>query len=114
MQRAEIRVVEPQQEQTTSVEIHGSEADALLAKYGFKQQPQQSYQPPNPDADLTVDELLMMQQREIEHQNHRRQNVSYTSDGRPGYSEDRYATIEGTEFGIRVQVVSDMPINGRY
>jgi hypothetical protein len=119
MQRAEVRIVEPQQEQTTSVEIYGSEADALLAKYGFKSQPTQIQQPirnQNPNSELTVDELFMIQQREIEQENQRRYQNSQQRNNPNGYSENKFATIEGTDFGIQIQVVSDMPLynNNRY
>jgi hypothetical protein len=38
MRRADVRVVQPQQEEITSVPIVGSEADALLAKYYQEQE----------------------------------------------------------------------------
>jgi hypothetical protein len=117
IQKPEVRIVEPQQEQTVSTDIVGYEADALLAKYGFKSQPTQPVQqePINPDANLTFEELVARQERERQNEIQRKQQQMngprpYSFDpNRVGYSDNKYASIEGENFGISIQIVSDMP-----
>ena len=107
--KPEVRIVEPQQEQTSSVDVYGYEAQALLAKYGFSQNPVQNI---NPDSNLTFEELISkeMERKEIQ----KKQNcgpMPYSFDpNKIGYSESKYASIEGQDIGITIQIVSDMPI----
>ena len=121
-QRPEVRLIEPQQEQTTPVEVSGSEAAALLAKYGYKT-PEFNNPMPSPqvqqDGNMTADEFFMAQQREIEARKQREYQRMYgpkavTFDSNHiNYSNSEYRDldIDGHNFGIQVQVVSDMPIN---
>jgi hypothetical protein len=117
IQKPEVRIVEPQQEQTVSVDVVGYEAQALLAKYGFTQQPSQPVQqePINPNAGLTFEELVARQELERQQEMQRKQQIMngprpYSFDpNRVGYSDNKYASIEGENFGISIQIVSDMP-----
>jgi hypothetical protein len=120
MQRAEIRVIEDQQVSTTEVDINNSEAAALLAKYGYNvpvnNSPVKAY---NPDSNLTAEQLFQKQFQE--EQERKKRIIQKRSGPTPygfdsnniNYSESKYASIEGENFGIQVQIVSDMPINGR-
>jgi hypothetical protein len=44
MQKPEVRIIEPQQEETRVVDASQSERDYLLAKYGYKTMSEPSYQ----------------------------------------------------------------------
>ena len=124
-QRPEVRLVEPQQVQTTSTEVTSSEANALLVKYGYKS-PEYNFSPtiPNQNNDpyknLTADELFAIHQREMEknrqkeHQRRFGPKASTFDSDNIRYSESQYRDLDvnGHSFGIQVQIVSDMPING--
>lgn len=120
IQRPEVRIIEPQQEISQPAEVSNSEAAALLAKYGFSQnQIDVSPNQPNcdPTSNMTVQEFFELQQREIEAERVRKQRLMYgpkaaTFDSNNiKYSETNYKTIDDTNFGIQIQIVSDMPIN---
>ena len=124
-QRPEVRIIEPQQEQSTPADVTGSEAAYLLAKYGYQPRGVSSQPTYNPDADLTFEEMISKQERELNDERIRQQQRMYgpkavTFDSRNiGYSNSEYRDldIDGQNFGIQVQIVSDMPIqnnNRRY
>jgi hypothetical protein len=124
-QRPEVRIIEPQQEQSTPADVTGSEAAYLLAKYGYQPQPSVGVQTYNPDADLTFEEMIAKQQRELNDEKIREQQRMYgpkastfdSNNIRYSNSEYRDLDLDGQNFGIQVQVVSDMPIqnnNRRY
>ena len=117
IQRPEVRIVEPQQEEVKSNEVSGYEANQLLAKYGYSD-PLVNNHPPvyNPDNNLTAEQLFQKQLKEEQEKKQResirRSNpISYGFDN-VNYSENKYASLEGEDFGIQVQIVSDMPIYG--
>lgn len=124
-QKPEVYIVEPQQIQTTPVDVTSSEAAKLLAKYGYKSPEFNNPNPTptkyDPTSELTVGELYEMQDRiereriEKEHQM-RYGPKSVTFDSRNiNYSNSDYRDmdIDGQNIGIQIQVVSDMPINNR-
>lgn len=120
MIRPEVRVVQSQEIETKQVEVSQSEADALLAKYGYKQQyvaPEQTYQDPN--ANLSFDEMVRRQEAKDAEQRARmgrqRNGVKPVSFDpyNMNYSETKYTNLEvdnTNSFGIKVQIVSDMNI----
>jgi glucan-binding YG repeat protein len=120
-QKPEVRLIEPQQEQTTSTEVTSSEAAALLAKYGYRNpeynEPVQ--QNTDPNQNLTADEFFAIQQREFEAQRQRELQRMYgpkaatfdSNNIRYSNSEYRDLDVDGQNFGIQVQIVSDMPID---
>jgi hypothetical protein len=117
MQRPEVRIIEDQQV-SSNMDVDNSEAAALLAKYGFA--PPVTNQPlvNNPNQNLTADQLFEIQQREIEDM--KRRELQRRNSPKPygfnqnniNYSESKYSSLEGDDFGIQVQIVSDMPIYG--
>lgn len=115
--QAQVRIVEPQQEQTVSQEVSGSEAAALLAKYGYSQPQAINVPAHNPSANMTFEEMVAQQEREMSARRLREQQRMngprpYTFDGRNvNYVETKYSSLEGENFGIQIQIVSDMPIN---
>jgi len=120
-QKPEVRLIEPQQEQTTSTEVTSSEVAALLAKYGYKnpEYNEPVHQNTDPNQNLTADEFFAIQQREFEAQKQRELQRMYgpkastfdSNNIRYSNSEYRDLDVDGQNFGIQVQVVSDMPIN---
>lgn len=119
-QRPEVRLIEPQQEQTTPVEVTGSEAAELLAKYGYKS-PEYNNSIPEPrqrqDGDMTVEEFFLAQQREIdaigarEHQRMYGPKAVTFDSNKINYSNTEFRSLDDdSNFGIQVQIVSDMPI----
>ena len=118
MERPIVSIIEPQQEESRPADVSQSERDYLLAKYGYGT-PQVDYNQHNSHNDLTSDQMWEMQEREIQQKRlieSQRRNapraVSFDND-RIGYSDSKYTDldIDGQNFGIQVQIVSDMPIN---
>ena len=120
MERPEVRIIEPQQEESRVVDVSQSERDYLLAKYGYKQpiEPEPQYQS-HPSQHLTFEEMIAIEERK--QMDRRRKEMErrngpkpYTFDGdRVNYSESKYSDLDinGQSLGIQVQIVSDMPIN---
>lgn len=119
MHRPEVRIVEPQQEETRQVDVSSWERDQLLAKYGYKnvQQTPLENKGFNPVKDLSYQELMELEDRKyFEELQRKRQDVlnrptTYTIDqDQVRYNESRWSNIDlgGQEFGIQVQIVSDM------
>ena len=125
-QKPEVRLIEPQQEQTTPTEVTSSEAAALLAKYGYKNPEYNApiQQNTDPNQNLTAEEFFALHDRECESQRQRELQRKYgpkastfdSNNIRYSNSEYRDLDLDGQNFGIQVQVVSDMTIynNIRY
>jgi len=120
-QKPEVRIVEPQQEQTFPVEVTNSEAFSLLSKYGYNKSSEfnnsvEPIQQDNPYQKMTSDEMWLAQQRELEQKRQMEYQRRYgpravTFDNRNvNYSNTEYRQLDGGNFGIQVQIVSDMPI----
>jgi hypothetical protein len=119
MNKPEVRIVEYQQEETKNVDVSQSERDYLLAKYGYKPQDSFQEQTPNPQQHLTFEQMVEMEERKLRELKQRdiqkrTQPKPYTFD-RVNYSESKFSSLDldGSNFGIQVQIVSDMPINNR-
>ena len=119
MIRPEVRVIETQQEEVKEIQVSSWERDQLLAKYGYVNQP--THQPPieefNPTRDLSYQELMEIEDRKFEMESQRRRQEmmnkpkTYTIDqDQVRYNETRWSNMDlgGQEFGIQVQIVSDM------
>ena len=120
--RPEVRLIEPQQVDTKSTEVTSSEAANLLAKYGYKTEFNNSIPNPqldNPYHNMTIDDMFSIQQREVDAQRAREHQRRYGpksitfDNNNVNYSNTEYRDldVDGHNFGIQVQVVSDMPIN---
>lgn len=114
MERPSVRIVQPQQVETKSVDVSGSEADYLLSKYGYST----NTQIPTPiKNNLSFEEMVLQQERqeksdrdrkEIEKQHQINAPRPVTFDSRNvGYSETKFIDIEDG-FGIKVTIVSNM------
>ena len=119
MIRPEVRVIETQQEEVKEIQVSSWERDQLLSKYGYVNQP--THQPPieefNPTRDLSYQELMEIEDRKFEMESQRRRQEmmnkpkTYTIDqDQVRYNEIRWSNMDlgGQEFGIQVQIVSDM------
>jgi hypothetical protein len=128
MNKPEVRIVDYQStSEPVQMNVSSGEAYALMAKYGINptQAPTQ-FQPQFVDTnqDLTFDQLIAIEEQKIRAERQRKEYERLQELNKPTpYSFDRnkvqyhnndYRSIEDTEFGIEVKVVSDMPINKGY
>lgn len=127
MIKPDIRIIDAQ---TTSepvqLNVSSAEAYALMAKYGINPTQAQTVQQPivNPNANLTFDEMVAMEEQKIKAEKQRKEAERLREMNKPTpYSFDRdrvqyynndYRSIEDSGFGMEVKVVSDMPINKGY
>jgi hypothetical protein len=121
MSRAEVRIIQSQEIETKTIEVSSSEADALLAKYGYKEQHHIHTEPINvdPNNNLSFEEMIRKQEArdsELKNRQEMQRNgpkpVSFDPNN-INYSETRYTNLESDDqnsLGIRVQIVSDMKI----
>jgi len=120
MNRPEVRLVQSQEVQTTQVDLPQSEVEALLAKYGHKNQKYVADSPIQQQSqNLTFDEMVRQQE---EKDNQKRLKAQRLRDGaKPtsfdaynmNYSETKYTSLEidsSNQFGMRIEIVSDMKI----
>jgi len=124
MHRPEVRLIEPQSEQSAPANIPSWEAEQLLRKYGYDNQqftnrPQQIQEPTkvDPNANLTFEEMIAQeearQREEAERQRLRQQQQMgpkpMTFNGQNGYeSEVRYSSDDG--FSFKVEITTDMQL----
>jgi hypothetical protein len=114
--KPEVRVISDQEVSSRPVEVTSSEAANLLAKYGYSTHQSHNTDNNSANSGLTVQELYDQYDREIEKQKQmeferRNRPKSVTFDSRNiNYSSTDYRSLDD-DFGIQVQVVSDMPIN---
>lgn len=124
MHRTEVRLIEPQSEQSAPANIPSWEAEQLLRKYGYDNQqftnrPQQIQEPTTVDTNtnLTFEEMIAheeaKQREEAERQRLRQQQQMgpkpMTFNGQNGYeSEVRYSSDDG--FSFKVEITTDMQL----
>jgi hypothetical protein len=125
MIKPEVRVIEFQQDSAPQeANISASEAHALMLKYGLGHAnniPQHQYQPVDPNANLTFDETVAMEEQKnrIERQNREAERLREMNKPTPHsfdrnrvqYYNNDYRSLKVLAFGMEVKVVSDMPIN---
>lgn len=123
MNRAEIRVIENQSEVVSNYEASSWERNQLLAKYGYTQ-PQAEAEVPrgfDPTRDLSYQEMMELEDRRIQQEFESKRQLEnqpkpITIDyDRVNHSEMRWSSMDlgGQEFGVQVQIVSDMKIPGQ-
>jgi hypothetical protein len=120
MERPQVKIVDYQQQINQEVNVSQSEADYLLAKYGYKQGyvANQNLAPQNPASNQTFEDMIRYKESEkkrIEEEKSRRMNQpkSITFDARNiQYSQTKYSDLEidNNKLGIKIQVVTDMKI----
>ena len=113
MNKPEVRIIEPQFEETKPAETSEWEKQQLLAKYGWSSN-QTITQPTyhNPDMDLPYEELCRreeLKQEQLRNKQRKPTVNAYSIDPNSvRYSEDKYSG-DG-DLGFRVQIVSDMKL----
>jgi hypothetical protein len=118
MIRPEVRVIETQQEEVKQVQVSSWERDQLLAKYGYVNQPtQQPVEEFNPTRELSYQEMMeiedskyrLEQERKFQQVTNRPKTYTIDQD-QVRYNEMRWSNMDlgGQDFGIQVQIVSDM------
>ena len=107
MRRAQVRVVDNQQEETTSKEVTGSEAEALLRKY-YQQQNQQQI-----DAydNAEQDNFRGFQGIEVPPQRPHDPRVDADKDGL--YHNTSWDGDQESGINFEIKVTSDMPLPKR-
>jgi hypothetical protein len=119
MNRPEVRVIETQQEEIKPIEVNNWEKQQLLVKYGYINQP--TYQQPvrsfDPTSDLSYQQMMEIEDRRYQeellrrHQEVLNRPKTYTIDqDQVRYNEMKWSNMDlgGQDFGIEVQIVSDM------
>jgi len=124
MQRPEVRVIQDQEVKGEIIQVSPQEANELLMKYGYKEtEYNRVIQAPEPKNEMTAEELFALQDAEIKRKMEYERQLRYgpkpiTFDPRNvHYSNSDYSTMEidGNNINLKIQIVSDMPINkGRY
>jgi hypothetical protein len=113
MERPQVRIVEQPQVQNVDVSVSQSEADYLLAKYGFKSPapvPQPQHHPPADNR--TFDEMVRDHEARIQAERARRDRPRAITfdDSSVVHSETRWSDLgdDVPGYGIQVTVVTDM------
>ncbi len=116
MEKPQARVID-QQHVESEREITGWEAEQILRKYGHEPQHHSSIpNKPNPNQNLTFEEMLEQEEEKRRQEQIRRQQVMSgnspkTFDGNRGYdSEIKYSQDEDTGFNFKIEISSDMKI----
>jgi len=113
--RPEVRIIEPQSEESKPVEVSVWEAEQLLRKYGHQEQgfsTRSQIQPPTPG--LTFDEMIVQEELRLrEEQLRRKQQMvgpkPVTFNGQNGYDSDvRYGSDSDSGFGFKIEITTDM------
>lgn len=117
IERPSVKIVEPQQVDTTIKEVDGWEAEQLLRKY--VQEPQQfsTREEITPVSQgLTFEEMVLQHENKMKAETLRRQQLNngpkpITYNGQAGYdTEVRYSSDDDTGFGFKIEITSDMPL----
>ena len=118
-----VRIVDQQREESKPVEVTSAEANDLLAKYGYSKKTNHSTKtnvnvPQNPSNKYTFEEMYQMQlkaendRREREYKMRNSPKAITFNSNNINYSEENYRNLDDN-FGIKVQIVTDMKINRR-
>ena len=108
MNRPEVRIIEPQSEESRPVEVSGWEAEQLLRK-STRPQVQQPEQP-----GLTFDQMIAQEEASLKQEQLRKHQQMMapkpvTFNGRNGYdSEVRYGADSDSGFGFKIEIATDM------
>ncbi len=117
IERPSVKIVEPQQVDTTVKEVDGWEAEQLLRKYGHEPQQFSTREEiaPVPQG-LTFEEMVLQHENKMKAETLRRQQLNngpkpITYNGQGGYdTEVRYSSDDDSGFGFKIEITSDMPL----
>ena len=119
MERPQVRMIEPQSEETKPANIPSWEAEQLLRKYGHQPEQfttRQQEVPQYVDNGLTLDQMIAQQEAEERNNQMRRQQQMtgpkpVTFSGDRGYdSEVRYTSDDDSGFGFKIEITTDMQL----
>jgi hypothetical protein len=119
MERPQVRMIEPQSEETAPANIPSWEAEQLLRKYGHQPEQfttRQQEVPQYVDNGLTLDQMIAQQEAEERNNQMRRQQQMtgpkpVTFSGDRGYdSEVRYTSDDDSGFGFKIEITTDMQL----
>lgn len=119
MERPQVRMIEPQSEESRPANIPSWEAEQLLRKYGHQPEQfttRQQEVPQNVDNGLTLDQMIAQQEAEERNNQMRRQQQMtgpkpVTFNGDRGYdSEVRYTSDDDSGFGFKIEITTDMQL----
>lgn len=114
MERAQVRIVEQPQVSDAEATVSQSEADYLLAKYGFRSTPQHHPSPAapaTPQDHRTFDQMVREQQARTEAERARRDRPRAVTfnDSSVMHSETRWTSLDDAPgMGVQVTIVTDM------
>lgn len=119
MERPQVRMIEPQSEETAPANIPSWEAEQLLRKYGhqpeqFSTRQEEVIQPV--DNGLTFEQMIAQQEAQEREERMRRQQQMngpkpMTFSGNRGYdSEVRYTSDNDSGFGFKIEITTDMQL----
>lgn len=111
MNKPDVRIIEPQFEESKEVQTTDWEKQQLLAKYGFSSiNTNNINNKPQEKGGFTFEEMIAIEERRLEEERIRKNQPrpnSYTIDPNyVQYTEEKYSG-DG-DLGFRVQIVSDM------
>jgi len=113
--RPEVRIIEPQSEESKPVEVSGWEAEQLLRKYNVDQSFSTRPQVQQPkEQGLTFDQMVAQEEARLKQEQIRRHQQMMgpkpvTFNGQNGYdSEVRYGSDSDTGFGFKIEITTDM------
>lgn len=119
MERPQVRMIEPQSEESKPANIPSWEAEQLLRKYGHQPEQfttRQEEVPKYVDNGLTLDQMIAQQEAEERNNQMRRQQQMsgpkpVTFSGDRGYdSEVRYTSDDDSGFGFKIEITTDMQL----
>lgn len=114
MIRPDVRIIDNQVVTNSDPVISQSEADALLAKYGYKQTQYSNYNNPEPSNNLTFEEMARLEDEKIKRMEEERirkingPNPITFDNSQVKYAETKWSSVDDTNIGIQVQIVTDM------
>lgn len=120
MNRPEVRIIDPQIEENTSISIDQFERSQLLIKYGFEPSPNPYERNGfDPTVDLSYQEMIALEDRRYEMELRNKLNQinsipkSYSIDNNRIQSYDnRFSQMDfgGMNVNVQIQIVTDMKL----
>jgi hypothetical protein len=104
--RPEVRIIDHQQEEIKPADISQSEAEALLAKYGYGQSNNTQIINNPPKSEETFEE--MVRREEEKKRNHNRPIIPQRNDGYT--SETKWGSDSESGLNFKIEIVTDMKI----
>jgi hypothetical protein len=112
MEKPQVRIVDGQRVEDGPAQVSQSEADYLLAKYGFKTTHQQAPAPQPQDGRTFAEMVRDMESRDMPRAD--RPRALTFDDGSVRHAETRWASLEdeggAAGLGFQVTIVTDMKI----